>query len=123
MAITSAATDVLTNDRIANNTGGTAKAIAVTGGGAAPQLKNVVASSTGTNCSGPITSLGHNLDSGNSCGFRKAGDLVSADPKLGAWTDTGGFTKTMRPQWTSPIIDAGDPNGCPTTDQRVVSRP
>jgi len=123
MAITSAATDVLTNDTIANNTGGTAKAIAVTGGGAAPQLKNVVASSTGANCSGPITSLGHNLDSGNSCGFRKAGDLVSADPKLGAWTDTGGFTKTMRPQWTSPIIDAGDPNGCPTTDQRVVSRP
>src|SRR5204862_3867869 len=97
---------------------------AVTGSGAPPQLKNtIVASSDPVNCVAAVVSLGHNLDSGNTCGFTQPGDVVNKDPLLASWADTGGFTKTMRPAGGSPVIDGGDNSGCPATDQRVVTRP
>ncbi|MCI0400380.1 MAG: hypothetical protein L0Z68_03635 [Gammaproteobacteria bacterium] len=76
------------------------------------------------NCVGAgIISLDHNLDSGSSCGFSAAGDLVSTDPALGLLEDNGGptFTHALLPD--SPAIDAGDNTGCPATDQRGFPRP
>jgi hypothetical protein len=70
-----------------------------------------------------ITSAGHNLDSGASCGLSATGDITDTDPLLGPLQDNGG------PSWThallpgSPAIDKGSNTGCPATDQRGVSRP
>ena len=80
---------------------------------------------TGANCSGlPLTSAGQNLDSGTTCGFTAAGDLVATDPRLGPLADNGGPTATHLPLPGSPAIDAGRPD-CPppATDQRGVVRP
>jgi hypothetical protein len=71
----------------------------------------------------PITSLGHNLDSGTTCGLAGAGDIKYADPKLGPLQLNGGYSPTHALQPGSPAIDAGDNAGCPATDQRGVARP
>jgi hypothetical protein len=87
-------------------------------------LKNtIVADNVGGNCGGNLVSQGHNLSSDTSCvSFNAAGDLNSTDPKLGPLQNNGGptFTEALLP--SSPAIDAGDNNGCPSTDQRGVSR-
>jgi hypothetical protein len=73
---------------------------------------------------GTLTSLGHNLDSGNTCGFNPAiGDLVNANALLGPLQLDGGPTPTHALLAGSPAIDAGDNTGCPATDQRGISRP
>ena len=51
------------------------------------------------------------------------GGNLDADPRLGPLTDNGGFTLTMVPGAGSAAIDAGTNTGCPTTDQRGVTRP
>jgi len=83
----------------------------------------VSAQASGQDCSGPIDSLGHNLDSDGTCGFTGQGDLPNADPLLGPLTDNGGPTQTHALLAGSPAIDAGDNAACPATDQRGVSRP
>jgi CSLREA domain-containing protein len=83
----------------------------------------VVADSTlGGNCSGTISSLGHNLSSDASCGLTGPGDLSSTDPQLGPLQDNGGATFTRALQAGSLAIDAGS-SDCPATDQRGISRP
>lgn len=71
-----------------------------------------------------MTSLGHNLDSGSTCGFASPGDLSNTDPKLGPLQNNGGFTATHALLPGSPAIDAGSPD-CPplAIDQRGVARP
>jgi len=90
---------------------------------------------TGLDCSGPLSSLGHNLIGDNSgCSFTPAaGDLVGTgdnpiDPELGPLQDNGGptFTRALLPG--SPAIDAGDNATCAAApvnnlDQRGASRP
>ena len=89
------------------------------------------ATTTGADCSGSLTSQGHNLIGDNSgCSFTPAaGDLVGTsaspiDPKLGPLADNGGPIEThaLLPPG-SPAIDAGDDALCPSTDQRGVTRP
>ncbi len=75
------------------------------------------------NCSGTITSLGHNLDSGTTCRLAGAGDLSSTAPNLGPLQDNTGSTFTLALLAGSPAIDAGASDGCPLTDQRGVARP
>jgi predicted outer membrane repeat protein len=78
------------------------------------------------NCSAApvtITSLGHNLDSGTSCGFTGPGDLSNTDPLLGSLANNGGPTQTHALLPGSPAIDTGINSGCPSTDQRGVTRP
>lgn len=116
-------TDVFTNVTIGNNSGGTANGVALTPSATAPQLKNTVVSSSGTNCNRSLASLGHNLDSGNSCGFNQSGDKVNIDPLLEPLADNGGGTHTMRIGKQSPALDSGDNNGCPIYDQRSGRRP
>jgi uncharacterized repeat protein (TIGR01451 family) len=120
--------DTFTNDTIAWNTGGTFDGIVVTGTGAkAPQLKNTIVGDPTTRtvlCSRRLTSMGHNIDTGDSCGFIGAGDKVNTDPMLNPVGDNGGgnYTMLLRPGAPWPAIDAGDSNGCPGVDARWVRR-
>lgn len=70
----------------------------------------------GGNCGGTgVKSLGHNLDSGTSCGLNQAGDISSADAKLDAPMFNGGpipTLLTMKPQPGSQAIDSGDNAVC-----------
>jgi hypothetical protein len=84
---------------------------------------------TPTNC-GPITpagisSLGHNLDSGNDCAFAGSGDLRNTDPHLGPLHADGGPTPTLGLPAGSPALDKipGSGAGCLATDQRAIPRP
>jgi CSLREA domain-containing protein len=70
-----------------------------------------------------VTSLGHNLDGDNGCGFVGSGDLVNTDPKLGTLADYGGPTFTHSLLSGSPAIDTGSGGSCPSTDQRGGPRP
>jgi hypothetical protein len=91
-------------------------------------VANNTAGAPGTNnCYNPppalIISLGHNLDSENTCHFSGTGDLVNTDPLLGPLQDNGGPTFTHALLLGSPAIDAGDNAGAPATDQRGITRP
>jgi hypothetical protein len=85
--------------------------------------------SLGSNCSGSMTSKGHNLSSDGSCPFTNTGDLNNTDPMLGPLQNNGGPTETMALPPGSPAVDAGNPSGCTdgaghllTTDQRGMPR-
>jgi len=100
--------------------------------GTAIILKNsiVANSSSGGNCSGTITSQGHNLSSDHTCNFTNTGDLNNTDPMLGPLQNNGGPTATMALPLGSPAVDAGNPTGCTDglghllkTDQRGKPRP
>lgn len=76
---------------------------------------------------GTIKSNGSNLsddDSGNAL-LTAAGDKsgTSFDAKLGPLADNGGETQTHLLGIGSDAIDAGNPAGAPTVDQRGVPRP
>jgi hypothetical protein len=80
----------------------------------------------GTNCSAPntspIASTGYNLEDANSCGLTATGDLVNADPLLGALAANGGPTMTRALALGSPAIHAGGPCAPVTADQRGLPR-
>jgi CSLREA domain-containing protein len=66
--------------------------------------------------------LGHNLDSGASCGLGGS-DLVGMDPLLGPLRFNGGPTRTRLPVTFSPVVNF-IPGPCSVkTDQRGVARP
>jgi len=119
-------TAILTNVTISNNSGdgflqqGYASTNAT--------LKNtLIANNTPANCDllKALTSQGYNLSSDNSCAgsFTATGDLNNTNPLLSALADNGGSTQTHALQAGSPAIDAGTNTGCPSTDQRGVTRP
>lgn len=71
-----------------------------------------------------LSSLPSNLTTDTSCNF-PSGDittlqLLGVDPSLGS---NGGPTLTYALQETSPAVDRGDNNGCPSSDQRLLGRP
>ncbi len=89
----------------------------------------IVANNTGVggNCSGTITSLGYNLEFGNTCVFTATGDITSTNPLLGPLANNGGTTQTMALPLGSPAINRipNGTNGCGTTittDQRGFIR-
>lgn len=91
---------------------------------ATTSLKGVLLSgNTPANCSGGVTSNGHNLESGASCGLGTPGDIYNVSASLGAFADHGGPTDTIDLLTGSPAIDAADNAACPATDQRGVVRP
>jgi CSLREA domain-containing protein len=87
------------------------------------RIKNSIAANStgGDNCNreGTITSLGYNIDSGDSCSF----ELENTNPMLGTLADNLGPTFTHALLAGSPAIDHGDPIDCPDTDQRGGFRP
>ena len=91
---------------------------------------SIVASNSGGNCFGTMTSNGYDLSSDDTCNFNGPGDLNNTDPKLGPLKNNGGPTQTQALLSGSPAIDAGNPNGCTDgrgrllkTDQRGAPRP
>lgn len=105
-------------------------------GGLASLANTIIALNTnGGDCSGPITSLGHNLDSDGTCGLTGLGDQSGGYAGLGPIADNGGPTQTHEIHRLfcydnsdecdapSSAIDAGDPSACPATDQRGDPRP
>jgi hypothetical protein len=77
-----------------------------------------------------IVSEGYNLTDDGSCGFTATGDIVTANPLVGALHGNGGPAETEALLTGSPAIDGGNPAGCTdlagnplTTDERGVSRP
>jgi len=112
----------------ANTAGGTDSGDSIYLDEASITLRNSIIATvaTGSNCfnsSGFLTSLGHNLESGNSCELTATGDLPNSDPKLGALQNNGGASETHALLTNSPAINAGDTANCPTTDQRGAARP
>ena len=103
-------------DNSAGNTGG--------GIGKATMKNTIVTGNSPNDCTSPVTSLGHNLDSDGSCGLAGPGDISNANPLLEPLGDNGGptFTQALLPG--SPAIDAGS-SDCPppATDQRGSPRP
>lgn len=75
------------------------------------------------NSGGWIHSLGNNLDTGDTCGFHSAGDLVNTPPQLAPLADNGGLTWTHALLAGSPAIDRASNAACPLTDQRGEPRP
>jgi uncharacterized repeat protein (TIGR01451 family)/CSLREA domain-containing protein len=90
-------------------------------------VNTIVASAGGggncVNSNGVLDSLGHNLESTDTCSFTATSDITDADPALGSLKDNGGATWTHALSAGSPAVDAGDPSACPDTDQRGVPRP
>jgi hypothetical protein len=113
------ATLTMTNATVAGNFGGIDTTITTS-----VWMKNTLVANNGTfNCQGGVASLGHNLDSGNTCNFSSTGDLTNTNPLLAPLADYGGGTPTYALLARSPAIDAGDNAGCPATDQRGYPRP
>jgi hypothetical protein len=92
----------------------------------------ILAYNQGANCWSDATLIsdGYNLDSGDTCSFSGGGDMHNTDPVLGPLADNGGPAIGLgQPMLThalldgSPAIDAVMEGGCPSTDQRGVSRP
>ena len=80
------------------------------------------------NMNGAIVSGGHNLESGNDCGFGEPSDLTNVDPMLGPLRNNGGPTMTHALLGASPALNAGDDSvaaAAPVNgiDQRGVHRP
>jgi hypothetical protein len=69
-----------------------------------------------------VTSEGHNLEDGTSCGLTATGDISDTVPLLGALThDAGTWVHPLLDG--SPAIDAGICIAGIATDQRGVARP
>ncbi len=95
------------------------------GGIAGPAtLKNtIIAANNGGNCSAPLTSQGHNIESATDCQLDGAGDQQGVNPQLGPLAANGGPTRTHALAAGTPAVNAGDNSGCPATDQRGRARP
>jgi len=76
------------------------------------------------NCYDTTTSLGHNIDSGTTCGFSEETDMSETDPLLDpdGLQDNGGPVETIALLEGSPAIDAGDDEQSPETDARGFAR-
>ncbi|HEX4759288.1 MAG TPA: choice-of-anchor Q domain-containing protein [Thermoleophilaceae bacterium] len=83
-------------------------------------LAGNLASGAPNNCSAPLTSDGHNIENGTTCGFGTPTDQ-NTDPLLAPLGDFGGPTPTRPLLPGSPAIDRGA--GCAVTDQRGLPRP
>jgi hypothetical protein len=93
----------------------------------------IVAGNSGFDCTGTITSDGHNLIQNTaSCTIMgdTTGNVLGMDPKLAALGDNGGTTLTRAIALDSPALDAGDPatpgsggTACEASDQRGIARP
>ena len=125
------ATATLTNVTVSGNTAAVGISPGVVGGignGGDATLKNtIVANNTPDDCSGSITSAGHNLiedTTGCTIGGDTTGNIIGFDPLLGPLQDNGGPTQTHALLAGSPAIDTGS-SACPppATDQRGVARP
>ena len=93
-------------------------------GGPTSLRGTIVADHTTANCDGAVSTLGHNLEHGDTCGLQPAADdLVNVDPLLAPLGHHGGPSPTHSIALGSPALDAGEAAGFPATDQRGIARP
>jgi predicted outer membrane repeat protein len=83
---------------------------------------SIVAGNQGGNCSGEITSEGHNLKGDDTCGSLAEGDIIESDAGLSGLVPAGS-TYHHPLELDSPAIDAGANLNCPDDDQGGHSRP
>jgi len=121
-----------TNVTFFNNSAVTGSGDNIYNKGSTIRLKNTIVAGGTDNCAGDpganITSLGYNLDSGNTCGLTGTGDQVNKAPKLDPLADNGGNTLTHALRPASPAVNhiPRGTNGCGKaikTDQRGATRP
>ena len=88
------------------------------------QLHNTLLAygNTNGNYYGPLTDLGHNLNSDASAPFTSGTSTNSLNPLLAPLANYGGPTLAMNLLPASPAIGTGDTNGAPATDQRGYYR-
>ena len=86
-------------------------------------LSNTIVWGAKTDCVGPVTSTGGNLEGAVSCAFASTNDQQSQDPLLSPLNFYGGFVLTRSLASTSPAIDHGiDGATCVSPDARLVAR-
>jgi hypothetical protein len=126
--INTAASTTLTNVTITGNSSGSGPG--AQGGGinvllGSVSVKNSIIANnpTGGDCSGSITSDGHNTDSDDTCSLDATGDIPSVAPMIAPLASGLGPTQTHALLAGSPAIDTADGAACPATDQRGVDRP
>jgi hypothetical protein len=121
----------LINSTISNNTadqsGGGLVNNVVSNVGTTILRNTIVANNTaptGPDANGTYSSQGNNLveNTNGASGFGGS-DVLGKDPRLGLLQDNGGATDTHALLSRSPAIDHGSKTGCPSTDQRGVTRP
>jgi CSLREA domain-containing protein len=116
----------LNNSTIANNTAADGGGIVNNGAGLV-QFQNTIIAANGPNdCSGWLSSQGHNLvqnASGCSISGDPTGNIIGQVALLGPLQNNGGKTETHALLWGSPAIDAGNNDTCEATDQRSEIRP
>ena len=86
----------------------------------------IIAGNSPDECSGDITSNGHDLigtNPGCTINGAQTGNIASDAPGLGPLQNNGGFTLTHELLEGSPAIDTGDDTVCPPLDQRGEPRP
>ncbi|MBA4371352.1 MAG: hypothetical protein C0402_00650 [Thermodesulfovibrio sp.] len=90
---------------------------------------SIIASNSGAvgpDVYGSINSQGYNLigaAAGTTINGDTTGNIIGVAPLLSPLGNYGGPTQTMALLPGSPAIDAGTNSGCPTTDQRGMTRP
>jgi hypothetical protein len=83
------------------------------------RLRNSLLADNSDNCSGPITSQGHNLDSGVSCALAGAGDINNGVADLDSLSPpdpmavlSGAITPSYALLGASQALNAGNPTAC-----------
>jgi hypothetical protein len=85
---------------------------------------NTIIAGNGGDCpDNPIDAGLRNLDRDGTCWGSGASGITRTTPALGPLQDNGGPTPTHALLPGSPALDAGLNSGCPSTDQRGVTRP
>jgi hypothetical protein len=113
---------------ISNNDAG----VVQTNSGTITTAASLFADNAGGNCSGTVSSNGHNVDAGTTCAFAGAGDVVNAGAMLGSTPATlgalaanGGAISGLHTHAllaSNPAISLV-PSGCPATDEIGTTRP
>ncbi|MEJ2549705.1 MAG: right-handed parallel beta-helix repeat-containing protein [Anaerolineales bacterium] len=94
--------------------------------GVTRMLSSIIADNAVADCFGTgFSTLGHNLDSDNTCGLNPVlNDIPGTAPLLDPLAANGGPTLTHALMSASPAVDAGAAGAdCPASDQRGVARP
>lgn len=108
--------NVTLNGNTANSGGGVSRL-----GGTLTLTSTIVANSpSGGNCAGTLAG-GFNMSSDLTCNFGI--DRDNRDVKLAPLGNYGGSTQTHLPLLGSPAIDFGTNAGCPSNDERGLTRP
>ncbi len=110
-----------------NSAGGNADDLHTSGTGTVTISNSIVSGTSASGAvpcaadGGAITSAGHNIDRGSSCGFTAQGDMSNTDPRLAPLAQTVPVS-TRALLYASPAVDAAS-SPCPSSDAIGTKRP